>query len=508
MRRGINLIALLALLLLTGCQTPRDPGTLVFLIESSPTNLDPRIGNDAQSARINQMVFNSLLRRDRNLELKPDLAESWESSDPSTYIFHLRPDVRFHDGRPLTSADVKFTFDSLLDGSLTSVKAGTYRRVERIEAPDAYTVIFRLREPYVLFPVSLINGAIGIVPEGSGPEVSQQPIGTGPYRFVSALPDRNVILERNEEYFGTRASVARVEFKVVPDMVTRALELQKGSADVALNAVTPDMAETLRESPGLEVLQSPGTNYAYLAFNLRDPILKKQKVRHAIAHAINRQEMIEHLWRNTVRPAASVLPPFSWAFEPDVRTYAYDPLRAEQLLDQAGFPRKADGTRFALDFKTSTEEIGLLKAGVMQAQLQRVGIAVRIRSYDFATFYSDIVNGRFQLYSLRWIGGNIHPDIFEFLFSSQNFPPNGANRGHYENPRLDALLDRVRGTQDRESQQRIYSEVQRILAEDLPYVHLWYFDNVCVYNRRIRNVHLFPAGDYEFVTEVEMEAPS
>ena len=507
MRHPVSLYLLLSALLLTSCQAPRDPGTLVFLIESSPTNLDPRIGNDAQSERINQMVFNSLLRRDRELKLKPDLAESWEAPDPTTYIFHLRRDVRFHDRRPLSSADVKFTFESLLDGSLTSVKTGAYRLVEKIETPDAYTVIFRLREPNVLFPVSLINGAIGIVPEGSGAEMTQRPIGTGPYRFVSATPDRNVILERNEEFFGSRANVARVEFKVVPDTVTRALELRKGSADVALNAVTPDMAETLQKSPRLKVLKSRGTNYAYLAFNMQDPILKQRLVRQAIAHAINRQEMIEHLWRNTVRPAVSVLPPFSWAFEPDVRTYPYDPPKAEQLLDQAGFPRKADGTRFTLDFKTSTEEIGLLKAGVMQVQLRQVGIEIRIRSYDFATFYSDIVNGRFQLYSLRWIGGNIHPDILEFLFSSENFPPNGANRGRYENPRLDALLERARRTLDREGQTRIYSEVQRILAEDLPYVHLWYFDNVCVYNRRIRNVHLFPAGDYEFVTEVEMEAP-
>ena len=468
MRQGINLVPLLAVLLLTGCQTHRDPSTLVFLIESSPTNLDPRIGNDAQSERINQMVFNSLLRQDRNLELKPDLAESWESLDPSTYIFYLRQDVHFHDGRPLTSDDVKFTFDSLLDGSLTSVKTGAFRQVERIEAPDAYTVIFRLREPDALFPVSLVNGAIGIVPKGSGRKFSQQPIGTGPYRFVSAFPDRNVILKRNEKYFRARANVERVKFKVVPDTVTRALELQKGSADVALNAVTPDMAKTLSESSGLEVLQSPGTNYAYLAFNLRDPILKQQKVRHAIAHAINRQEMIEHLWRNTVRPAASVLPPISWAFEPEVKTYPYDLPKAEQLLDQAGFPRKANGMRFALNFKTSTEDIGLLKAEVIQAQLQRVGIVVQIRSYDFATFYSDIINGHFQLYSLRWIGGNIHPNIFEFLFSSQNFPPNGANRGHYENPRLDDLLERVRGTLDREKQHQMYSEVQRILAEDLP----------------------------------------
>ena len=504
MHRVTQSVLLFTVFLLIGCQPPRDPNTVVFLIESSPINLDPRIGNDAQSERINQMLYNSLVRRDQDLKLQPDLAENWEALDPSTYIFHLRPNVRFHDGRILTSADVKFTFESLLDGSLTSVKSGTFRQIKKIETPDAHTVIFHLKEPYSLFPISLINGAIGIVPRGSGQEISKRPIGSGMYRFVRALPDKNVILERNEDYFGNRPNIPRVEFKIVPDMVTRALELQKGSADIALNAVTPDMAETLSTNPNLRILRSHGTNYGYLAFNLKDPILKNLLVRQAIAHAINRQEIIKYLWRNTVRPAESILPPSSWAFEPDVTSYPYSPSRANYLLDQAGFPRKTNGIRFKLNYKTSTEQIGLRKAEIIQAQLQQVGVKIQIQSYDFATFYSDIISGHFQLYSLRWIGGNIHPDIFEFLFSSRNFPPHGANRGRYRNSQMDTLLELARTTLEKGKQRQIYSEIQKILAKDLPYVHLWHFDNICIHNQRIRNVHLFPAGDYEFVAEIEI----
>ena len=505
MRLAASAVLLAVILQAFSCAKVRDPDTLVFLIESGPTNLDPRIGTDAQSARISQLIFSSLLRRNRKLELVPDLAEWWEVSNPTTYTFHLRRGVRFHDGRPLTASDVKFTFESILDGQVTTVKAGTYRRIARIETPDPYSIIFHLREANVHFPISLTAGAVGIVPQGTKEGFSSHPVGTGPLRFVSATPDRDVVLERNEEYFATPSKVSRVRFEVVPDAVTRALELQKGSADIALNAVTTDMADTLRLSPHLSVLRSAGTNYAYVAFNLEDPILGHRRVRQAIAHALDRESIIRFLWRGTVRPALSILPPASWAYEDEVARYRYDPAKAEQLLDQAGFTRNSEGVRFTLTYKTTTEEIGRLKAEIFQAQLRKVGIDIQIRANDFATFYADIVNGRFQLYSLRWLGANNYPDIFEFLFSSSNFPPQGANRGRYHNPRLNTLLDRARRSVDRDAQREIYSEVQRILAEDLPYIHLWHFDNVCIYNRRIRKVRLYPAGDYDFIHEIELK---
>ena len=505
MRLTARTILLVMILQVFSCAKVRDPDTLVFLIESSPTNLDPRIGTDAQSARISQLIFSGLLRRNRKLKLVPDLADRWEVAGPTTYIFHLRRGVRFHDGRPLTASDVRFTFESILDGRVTTVKAGTYRRIARIETPDPYSIIFHLREAYVHFPISLTAGAVGIVPQGIEEDFSSHPVGTGPFRFVSATPDRNVVLEQNEEYFGVPPKVPRIKFKVVPDAVTRALELQTGSADIALNAVTADMAEALRLSPQLSVLRSAGTNYAYVAFNLEDPILRHRRVRQAIAHALDRRSIIQFLWRGTVRPALSVLPPVSWAYESEVARYRYDPAKAEQLLDQAGFARNSEGVRFTLTYKTATEEIGRLKAEIFQAQLRKVGIDIQIRTHDFATFYADIVNGRFQFYSLRWLGANNYPDIFEFLFSSSNFPPQGANRGRYHNPRLNILLDRVRQSVDRDTQREIYSEVQRILAEDLPYIHLWHFDNVCIYNRRVRKVSLYPAGDYDFINEIELQ---
>ena len=475
-----------------------------MIIESSPTNLDPRIGIDAQSERIGKLLFDALLRRDEHFNLQPMLAEKWEIPDPLTYVFHIRHDVRFSDGRPLTSADVKFTFDSILSGKLRTGKAQTYQFVDHLEAPDAYTVVFKMKQADASLLWNVSDGASGIIPVGSGENFNQHPVGSGPFRFVSMEQDKDVIVERNPNYWGEAAKIPRVRFLVVPDATTRALELRKGSADAAINAVSPDTVLTLQHNPDLVMERSPGTIYSYLAMNLRDPVLKDVRVRQAIAYAMDRQPLIEYLWRDLVRPASSLLPPQHWAYNGDVPKYLHDPERAKQLLDQAGFKPGADGIRFHLTMKTSTEESTRLFAAVLQQQLRAVGIALDIRSYEFATFLSDVVKGSFQLYSLRWIGGNEDPDMFENVFATASFAPKRANRGYYSNPKVDELLESARSTVDQEKRRSDYFEIQRIVAEELPYINLWYFDNVLVHSKRLKNVRLSPSGNYDFLVTAEL----
>jgi peptide/nickel transport system substrate-binding protein len=493
----------LALLLVSCAQRP-DPQTLVMIIESSPTNLDPRVGTDAQSERLDQLLFDGLLSRDQHFELRPGLAERWEVPDPVTYVFHLRRGVRFHDGRPLTARDVKWTFDSMMGGAVTTAKASTFRLVAKIETPDDATVIFRMKEPYATLPWNVSSGAIGIVPYGSGRDFGRAPVGTGPFRFVSQQADSEVVLERNPDYWGEKAKLPRVRFAVVPDATTRALELRKGSADVAINALPADTVVELRREGTLAIEQAPGTIYAYLAFNLRDPLLKDPRVRQALAYAIDRRPMLEYLWRDMARPASSVLPPEHWAYAADLPPQPYDPRTAVRILAEAGYAPRADGFRFHLTMKTSTEESSRLLAAVLQQQLREVGIALDIRSFEFATFYSDVVKGSFQMYSLRWIGGNEDPDIFEHVFHSASFPPKRANRSYYSNPRVDELIDQGRRETDEAKRKPLYGEVQHIVAVDLPYINLWYLDNVLVHSRRVRNLKLSPSGNYDFLKTAEL----
>jgi len=488
---------------LLSCSQAPEPNTLVMIIESSPTNLDPRVGIDAQSERIGELLFDALLTRDEHLNVQPGLAEHWEIPDPLTYVFHLHRGVTFHDGRPLTSRDVKWTFDSLLEGKIRSTKSAAYRFVDHIDAPDDFTVVFHLKEPNATLLWNLSEGAIGIVPCGSLDEITRKPIGTGPFKFVSAEQDKEVVVERNDSYWGTKARLARVRFTIVPDATTRALELRKGSADAAINALTSDTIVALEREPNLQIERAPGTVLSYLAFNLRDPALQDVRVRRAIAYAIDRGPLLEYIWLGFAQPALSVLPPQSWAYDRNVAAYPHNPEKARQMLDAAGY-RVRDGVRFHLTMKTSTEESTRLLAAVLQQQLRDVGIALDIRTFEFATFFADVTSGAFQLYSLRWIGGNEDPDIFEYAFHSNRFPPKGANRGFYSNPRIDGLIDQARRETDQNVRKRLYAEVQEVLAQDVPYINLWYFDNVLVHTRRVRNVTLNPSGNYDFLKTAEI----
>ncbi|HEY0704294.1 MAG TPA: ABC transporter substrate-binding protein [Candidatus Acidoferrales bacterium] len=473
------------------------------MIEASPTNLDPRIGADAYSAHIDGLIFSSLVAHDDQMKVIPDLAASWETPDTVTYVFHLRPGVKFHDGRALTSADVKFTFESILSGAVKSPKAGSFKMVSSIEAPDEATVIFHLREPYASFLWSLTRPAVGIVPRGSGAELAQHPIGSGPFRFVSMATDEEIVLARNDNYFDGAPKIAHLRIRIVPDVTVRALELRKGSADATINSLTPDMVVTLGKEHGLAADQQPGTTLAYIAFNFTDPTLAKREVRQALAYATDRKTIIQYLLRGQARAASSVLPPNSWAFDGDVLQYDFDPAKAEQLLDAAGFHRGADGVRIHLTLKTSTDESVRLMSEAIADQWKRVGVALELRPLEFATFYTDITRGSFQMYALRWVGANNDPDIFEFIFSSKKMPPNGANRGHYQNAELDALLQAAHVEMDQAKRKEILARVQRVVAEDEPYINLWYVDNVCVHRERLTGIVMPPGGDYDFLVRAE-----
>jgi peptide/nickel transport system substrate-binding protein len=507
-------------LLFAGCShtSATDPSALTFLLESNPTNLDPRYAIDAQSQHIDGLLFSGLLKRDEEMNLQGDLAESWEIPDPRTYIFHLRPGVHFHDGRPLTSADVKATFEFMMNPANKSPKRGAFRLVSSIEAPDPATVIFHLKEPYASFTINLIRPTTGIVPANSAADFSRHPIGSGPFRFVSQAQDDEVIVERNpgdspsphsdgDGGIGEGAApFSRVRFRVVPDAIVRALELRKGSADIEVSSLTPDIIPVLAKQASLAVTERPGTNFTYLGLNLEDPILKHREVRQALAYATDRDSLIRYLVHGQARVASGILPPNHWAYEPNVTQYALDTARAEQLLDSAGFPRGKAGVRLHITLKTSTDEQFRVLGAALQEQWRRVGIDLELRPLELATVLSGAVKGNFQLNLLRWVGANNDPDIFEFVFSSKRFPPDGANRGHYRNPHIDALTDQIRTEMDQEKRKALCSEAQKILAEDLPYLPLWFTDAVSVHRRSLGDIPLSPTGDFDFLTVLPVRA--
>ena len=469
-----------------------------MLIESSPTSLDPRIGVDAQSEKIGSLIFDSLVHKNEHFNLDPWLATSWETPDPLTYRFHLRTNVRFQNGQPLTSADVKYTLDSMRDGTVITAKAQALAHIDHVDAPDAATVVIHLKQPDAALLWNLSDGAIGVVPVGSGRDFAFHPIGSGPFRFVSQLQDDEVILERSDNSWHPRPAIARIRFAVVPDAITRALELEKGSADVCINCLTADMVSALAKRPNLQVEDGPGTNLNYITFNAQDSVLRDVRVRQAIACAMNRPLIIHSLWRDRARLAGSLLPPQHWAWTGDVQQYPYDPAKANALLDAGGWKRGKDGVRFHLAMKTSTDETSRLLAMILQQQLRDVGIALEVRSFEFATFFSDISKGAFQMYTLRWLGQE-DPDTFRYAYDSHMFPPHGANRGRYTNAALDALIQEAGTSGDLAQRRADYVKVQQILAIDLPSINLWYLDSVLVHTRRLGNIQLSSSGNFDFL---------
>jgi peptide/nickel transport system substrate-binding protein len=506
MPRAFRALCILCLLSLSwplpSCttRTAADAGTVTFALDQTPDNLDPRIGQNAASQHLDALMFNSLVTKNEHSELIPDLALRWETPDPTTYVFHLRDNVHFHDGRPLTSKDVKFTFRSILDGAVRTIKAGhPYSLISSIDAPDPQTVIFKLKEPFAPFLWNLANGVIGIIPDGSPADFGLHPIGSGPFEFVRHIQDQEVVLKRNNSYFGDKAHVSTLRFRIIPEEVVVALELRKGTVDLELTSLAPDMVETLRKDPNLNVIQTPGTNLQYLAFNMTDPVFKDVRVRQAMAYAIDRDSIIKYLWRNQAQPAANLLPPNNWAYNGSVKKYPYDPERAKQLLREAGQERLKFTYRLNNDNGTASQT-----AAIFQQQLREIGVTMEIQGNEFATFFADIIKGNFQAYSLRWLGANNDPDIFNYVFHSKSVPPNGANRGHYSNPRVDELIEFARREGDIEKRKAAYFEVQQIVADELPYINLFYLDVVCVANKRIEGIKLFPAGEFDFLTNIRI----
>ena len=485
-----------------GAQAPAAPPDYISVaIRAAPNNFDPRIGTDEGSQRVHQLIYSPLMEIDpTTLRVVPHLAARLENPDPLTYIAYLRSGVKFHDGRELTAKDVVYTFGSFLDEDFISPRKGAYRQLASVRALDDYRVEFKLSEPFGSFPMQLV---MQVVPADSGDSLRTFPIGTGPYRFVRYDVDDRVVLSAYEGYFDGLPQNGGVDLRVIPDETMRSLELRNGSVDIIINDVSPDIAHKLGDDD-LKLLQARGVDYNYIGFNMRDPALRDKRVRQAIAHAVNRQAIVDYLRRGFARPANGLLSPVAWAYEPDVRQYDRDLARARALLDEAGY-RDPDGDgplpRLRLTLKTSTDEFFRLQATILQQDLRQIGVEMDVRSYEFATFFGDVLAGNFQMITMQWVGVT-DPDMLRRVFHSAQTPPAGFNRGYYSNPEVDRLIDLASAATDEAERRKYYSAAQKLIAEDLPYVSLWHKTNVAIAQTTIDGLQLGPQAHMRVLKDV------
>lgn len=492
---------------LVGCgrADPFRADTLVVALEGNPTALDPRLAQDAYSTRIVPLLFEGLFELDANAQPVPLLVADWYQPDELTFIFTLDPGRRDPGGQELTAADVVYTLASLAAPRLRSPRSALFGRLEDLVALDDRTVLLRLKEPYA--PI-LTDLTLGIVPAAAARRdgFAAAPAGTGPYRVERWETGAEVVLTPNPNYHGPRPAIPNLVFRVQPDDVTRTLALERGEVQLLLNNLPPDDLPAVERNPRLKVMQQPGINYSYLGFNLKDPVLSDPRVRRAIALAIDRAKIADCLLQGTVTLADSLLAPGNWA-RAEVKAPVYDPAAARALLDEAGYP-DPDGPgprpRFKLSYKTSTNKQRRWIADAIADQLGAVGIETEVRSYEWGVFFADIVAGNFQMYSLTWVGIT-DPDIYYLAFHSASAPPAGSNRNRYDNPEVDRLTEEGRRTLDRQGRKRVYAQIQKILADEQPYVSLWYGNDLAAMDRRLTGFKFYPGGDFRSLARARWE---
>ena len=470
-----------------------------------PGTLDPRFNSGSVSARIDELVYASLVRVDARGNFVGELAQSFERPTPTTIVFHLRHGLRFSDGRPLLARDVKYTYDSILDPANHSPKRAALKALASIAAPDDTTVVMKTARPC---GPALEMATVGVVPYGTPPpgkDTMRQPAASGPFQIARFARDESVVLARNPYRGHAQGKVAEIVFKVVPNPTVRALELIQGVCDLAENNIQPGLLGYLAMRPDLVVDKTPGTRYFRLVFNFRNLHLRDLRVRRAIAYTLDRQLIVSSLYKGDGRLATGMLSPENWAYDGSVTKYHFDGVKVLSLLDKAGYPAQANGLR-KLSFVYETTPEGKKLGDTMKKMLRRAGIRVEIHTDKPATFRNYIRHGKFDLFSSQWDGIN-DPREYYLLFDSKMVPPDGDNSGGYSNPAMDRLLEADNATLSSAARRKIYARVQELAAKDLPTLPLWWLDNIVVLNRRVKGFIPYPDGSLRSLRNVSLAQP-
>jgi len=515
---------LMAMLMPTACRRNRSGGPFVIALGDNIRTIDP-IGSpsvDAASERIRTLMFNSLVKKNEKFDYVGELASDIKRSDDNlTFTFILRDGVKFHDGRPFTSADAKYTLDLVFSSTFAKSASfyegtGAERKsyIKSVEAPDAHTLVVTTTKPWTGLLPNLVP--VAIIPKDSYETQKDHPLGSGPFKFVSYDSSQQVVdLQANPDYWDGAPHIPVVRVRVISDTNALQAELRSRRVDIAPlpTSLSPDAVKLLRQDPQLQVFQFTGSNVYLLTLNCSQPPLNDARVRQAIAYAIDRESMIRDLLLGHGKIAHSILPEESWAYSPG-HTYSFDPSMAKKLLDEAGL-KDPDGDgplmRFAkpLVYKVSGSNVsGKNYAGVIQNYLKNVGVPVTIETAELNTLFDELRRGNFQIFYGQWVGGNQDPIFFKDLFATSEIPTEtraSRNRSRYSNREFDALIDEAVNTFDRDKAKQLYERIQDIVTRDVPVLPLWYQANIVIAQKNVGNITVDASGDWGFIKNVTVE---
>jgi len=488
--------------------TPEYGDTFIEASIGDASTLLPVLASDSASSDINGQIYNGLVRYDKDLVIEGELAESWDiSADNLTITFHLRKDVKWHDGVPFTAADVKFTYELYIDPKTPTAYAESFKQVTAVEVPDPYIFVVHYDKPYA---PALISWGTPVHPKHllEGQDVTKsplarKPIGTGPYKLVEWQSGEKIVLESNPDYFEGQPYIKRIVYRIIPDMATQFLELQTGSLDFM--GLSPLQYDRQTDTPAFRRLYNKyrylNFGYTYLGYNLRRTMFQDKRVRQALAFAINKQEIIDGVLLGYGAIATGPYKPDTWVYNPNVPKYDYNPEKARALLAEAGWSDSdgdgildKDGQKFSFAIVTNQGNDLRSKTGeIIQRRFKDIGVEVKLRVIEWATFLKEFINpGNFDATILGWTGGP-EPDQYNIWHSSKT-GPRQLNFINFQNAEVDRLLEDGRRVFAEKERKAYYDRFQEILAEEQPYTFLYVGEALPAVSKRFRGVKPAPAG--------------
>ena len=512
----IIFIFIAGIVLTVSCRT-RNTEFVTVALSDKITSLDTLTskGSEAAADRIRSLIFNSLVKKDEKFDYVGDLAQDIKTSDDGKIIsFTLRDDIKFQNGKILSSADVKYTFEALFNSGGNKAKAffETVNKQEiphivSIETPDAKTVNFSLNRRELRNQLLSNLVTIPIIPEGTIGQQSEQPLGSGAFKFIKFDPSQNTVeLQSNSEYWEGAPKVQKLLVKTVTDASSLQAELQSGAVDIAPlpTNLSADTLNSLGKNPNLKVQQFNGSNIQYLQFNTQLPPLNNVKLRQAVSYAIDREKIIKELLSGQATIAYSILPTDSWAYNAGTK-YTFDPVKAKQLVEESGYK----GETIKYKFSAGNAAVSQY-AQVIQNSLKEAGINAEIETMDSRVLLQHLALGQFQMNTAIWVGGNQDPIFLRDLFSTGKIPSEKArvsccNRSRYSNPEVDRIIEQAFNSTDREQAKTLYFKAQEIISSDVPMFPLWYPANMVVANKRVNNIKIGASGDWSFLKDITVD---
>jgi peptide/nickel transport system substrate-binding protein len=476
-------------------------GTLRAGLDVDADTLDPRLTKNTSGYRITELAFNGLVSISPDYSAAPDLAEKWDNPDDKTWVFHLRQGVKFQDGSPLTASDVKFTYESVLDPSFNSPFRSFYLSIDKVDATDPNTVTFTLNAPFAPF-LSYMN--LAILPQATtqklGNDFGTKPVGTGPFKVDNWATGDTISLSAFDGFYGGRANLDKISVKVVPDNSARVVALESGDLDFVQSPVSPqDVTRATGETGKVKVERTSAAGYTYVNLNCADPILSDKTVRQALSYLVNKQQIISTIYQGIGQPANGPIVPGMWAYSSDIPSYDYNPDKAKQLLDQAGWTVGSDGIRakngkkLSLVVRTHSEDPDRKQViQVLQSEFQGVGIDASTNTVEFPALLQDVQDGKYQVVVIGWLSLT-DPDRATF----RQFTTSGAaNYGKYSNPQVDQLLQQARMTLDQGQAKQIYTNAVKMIVDDAPYIFVQVQEYIAMYAPKLQGYVINPVANW------------